>query len=121
MLQICDGAVKPNGFLLDVSASYLDENTSLAELITGSRATIPALFVGEISVEAIEQLTINILIWGHSIQAKVGEGAELVENITVAWADWVNAACGLKCSFRASYALNFWTTVIARLTTRRLS
>ena len=108
--KFVDGAVKPNGFLPDVSASYLDENSSLAELITGSRATIPALFVGEISVEAIEQLTINIPHLGSLlIQAKVGEGAELVENITVAWADWVNAACGLKMLFpgQVTLALNF--------------
>lgn len=98
--KFVDGAVKPNGFLPDVSAAHLDENSSLAELITGSRATIPALFVGEISVEAIEQLTINIPHLGSVLlQAKASEGAALVENVTAAWADWVSAASGLKMLF----------------------
>lgn len=104
--KFIDGAAKPNGFLPDVTASHLDENSSLAELITGSRATIPALFVGEISVEAIEQLTISIPHLGSVLlQAKAGEGAALVERVAAAWADWVGAACELKMLFPAQVTL----------------
>ena len=104
--EFLDGAVKPNGFLPQISAAHLDENSSLAELITGPEATIPALFLGDISAEKVDNIAINIPHLGSVLlQSKVGEGAALVENVSAAWADWVTAASGLKMLFPAQVTL----------------
>ena len=104
--EFIDGAVKPNGFLPRINAAHLDENSSLTELITGQRATIPALFVGEISAAEIDHIAINIPHLGSVLlQTKAKEDAVLVENIAAAWADWVSAASGLKMLFQEQVTL----------------
>jgi hypothetical protein len=108
--EFLDGAVKPNGFLPAISAVNLNENSSLAELVTGQRATIPALFVGEFLSREIDYIAINIPHLGSVLlKAQAHEGTALFENVSAAWADWVSAASGLKMLFpeQVTLALNF--------------